>query len=90
MADYIIILSSILMIAVLLFFAIKNNNTLKNHIIITDAIYRYKIDCLLNNQEPLVNYDDEEDYDSTLLRFWDWGCKNILSKEKYEIIKPYI
>jgi hypothetical protein len=37
-----------------------------------------------------VNYDDMESYDETLFRLFDFGYKNILPKEKYDIIKPYI
>ena len=31
-----------------------------------------------------------EDYRKTLCRWWDWGCKNILPKEGYELIRPYL
>lgn len=93
MIDFItglICIFSLLMSVLVLFFFIKNDNTLKNQCIIIDAIFEYKMDYIHNNQECLVDYSDQESYVSTLLRFWDWGYKNILPKEKYEIIKPYI
>ena len=70
----------------------KNENTYKNHIIITKAIYNYKIALIENGilEEGLVDYDDMRGYEATLFRFWDWGYKNILPKDKFEIIKPYI
>jgi hypothetical protein len=37
-----------------------------------------------------VGYDDMRDYDSTVMRIFDWGYKNILPEDKFEIIKPYI
>ena len=30
------------------------------------------------------------DVDKMTFRFWDWGYKNILPKEYFEIIEPYI
>lgn len=76
--------------AICMYMLFKNNNTYKMHIKIIDAIYTYKIECIKGNKVPMVDYTDMKSYDLTLHRFWDWGCENILPKEKYEIIKPYI
>lgn len=57
--------------------------------IITNAIYEYKLDTILHSESILVNYDDMEPYESTIKRFWDFGYKRILPKEKFKIIKPY-
>jgi hypothetical protein len=86
-----------LSIAALVFLGVllaKNEVTLRQHVRITHAIFEYHMDVI--NNHPLgnyiydVNYGDEEDYDKTLWRLWDWGCTRILPKEKFEIIKPYL
>ena len=70
----------------------KNENTFKNQVIITKAIYNYKIALIDRGilENGLVDYDDMRSYGATLLRIWDWGYKNILPKDKFELIKPYI
>lgn len=80
----------ILVLICLGIFAIKNNVTFYNHMIITDAIFAYTMFCIRNNKQPVVNYNDEEDYDKTLFRIWDWGYTKILPPDKFEIIKPFI
>lgn len=57
---------------------------------IIDAIHKYHLDCLRKDVEECVSYCDMETYDDTMLRFWDFGYTNILPKDKFEIIKPYI
>lgn len=50
-------------------------------------------DCVDTLRRPLDGLrllNSMEDYEDTLFRLWDFGCKNILPKEAYEIIKPYI
>lgn len=69
---------------------IKNQITLKHRLRINDAIYAYRIDCRCNGQQPCVHYGDQESYEKTVLRLWDWGYTRILPPEKYEIIKPYL
>ena len=54
------------------------------------AVYRYSCFCLDSDITPQVELDDVEDFNTTFNRFWDWGYKRILTKEKYEIIKEYI
>lgn len=68
----------------------KNNNTFKNHTIIIDAIYKYKMDCISKMECARVDYYDMEPYYETLKRVFDWGYKKILPPEKFEVIKPYI
>lgn len=85
-----LITSLICIIVTIIYLTFKNDNTYKQQVKILAAIRDYGIDCIYKGKQPMVNYDDVEEYDSTLYRFWDWGYKNILPKEKYEIIKPYI
>lgn len=79
----------------LLFFICKNYNTYAIRHKILNAIHDYRMMVIINrsvtNKLSLdVDFNDMEDYFTTLLRFWDWGYKNILTKERYEIIKDYI
>lgn len=79
---------------------IKNQVTYRNHTVIADAIFDYRmnaIDKAVKNgtivEEGVkyeVNYDDMRDYNETVMRIFDWGYENILPKDKFEIIKPYI
>lgn len=68
----------------------KNINTYNNRKTIIEGICSYLIDCIDNDLNSQVCYDDMEDYEKTLWRLWDWSYKRILPKEKFEIIKPYI
>lgn len=38
----------------------------------------------------ILSVDSVETYTSTLLRFWDWGYKNIVDEETYFKIKGFI
>ena len=78
---------------------VKNDVTYRNHAIITDAIFKYRMDAIdkavkngtiLDGVKYEVGYDDMLDYNSTLMRIFDWGYENILPNDKFEIIKPYI
>lgn len=69
---------------------IKNENTYRQHAKIDNAILRYQLCCIKKKVKPLVNYSDVERYAVTLRRLWDWGYTNILPKEKFELIKPFI
>lgn len=69
---------------------IKNENTCRNHLIIHNAIYMYRVDCILEGRQRNVSHEDTRSYCGTLFRLWDWGYKRILPPEKYEIIKPYL
>lgn len=69
---------------------IKNGNTFRNHKIILYAIYDYAVDQDKKGEAYSVYFDDMEEYDTTLLRWWDWGYKNILPRDKFKIIEPYI
>lgn len=96
MKDIILVILIILLIICVLglialkIFDHKNENTYENIARINHAIYDYKVDCMLNERQELVDYKDMEDYMKTFWRFWDWGYTRILPKDKYEIIKPYI
>lgn len=69
---------------------VKNDRTYAMHMKILDAILKYRLQCIDQDKPCKVDFDDMESYDETFHRFWDWGYTNILPKEKFEIIKPYI
>lgn len=69
----------------------------KNRAAIINAISNYKRyvienHCFGDGAKPLylVEHDDMEVYFKTLMRFWDFSLKHILSDEKYAIVKCYI
>lgn len=78
-----------LMILSLVLFA-KNIRTHNLRGDINYAIYRYRIDCVEKGVDEKVDWDDMASYEHSLFRLWDWSNKNIVSKEKYEIIEPYL
>lgn len=70
---------------------IKNIVTNMNLNKICHAIYAYNMDIIWKKiDSEKIDYDDMAGYCKTLFRFWDWGYKNILPKDKYEFIKDYI
>ena len=71
------------------FLLIKNEITFFNQKKIIDAIHDYAIDTH-DYERAMIIFRSVEDYDETLWRLWDFGCKNILPKADYELIKPYI
>lgn len=76
---------------------IKNEVTWHNRMIVFNAIFLYCRDVVdhhdfSESDDPpyMVYFGDEEDYEKTLYRLWDWGYTRILPPDKFEIIKPYI
>ena len=78
-----------LIIVSCVFLLIKNENTGRKRFRIIVAIENYYIEHI-DTFEFLDMYDHMEHYNSTLFRLWDWGYENILPKEDFELIKPYI
>ena len=69
----------------------KVDNAFKNHKIIK-AIHEHNMACIHTFTYPLyrISYDEMEDLDQTINRFWDWGYTRILPKDRYELIKNLI
>ena len=61
-----------------------------NHMAVVDAIYVYHMECIREDREVVVDYDDREDFGETLWRLWDWSHKRIMTEDDYILIKPYI
>ena len=68
---------------------IKSEITLKNSMKIINAIDAYAEEHE-DYETALFLVDHIEDFEKTLFRMTDWGYKNMLPKEDFEIIKPYI
>lgn len=81
---------ALLLMSIPCFMLLKNKNTFINHTTIVRAIYLYQTDNIKLGRASLVDYSDMEEYERTFSRFYDWGYKNILPKEKFDIIKDYI
>lgn len=90
------VVAEIAAIIAVVYVVLKNEATSKAHYIIANAIYAYQMDRLDNQymcgtpRFNEVDYSDMEPYDKTFKRFYDWGYTRILSKDKFEIIKPFI
>ena len=70
---------------------IKNEITYKNMMIISDAIYRYNISMIKDERyDELISYDDIKSLDKALFNIFDWGYKNLLPKDTYMLIEPFI
>lgn len=90
----------IVLIVCCILMLIKNNVTYRNYEIISDAIFDYRMDAIdkaCKNRtivekgvEYEVCYNDMRGYNETVMRIFDWGYKNILPEDKFEIIKPFI
>lgn len=73
--------------SILLF--LKADNAGKNHTKILNAIDSY-IKQGNDYKTGLLLIDSMEDFDKTIFRLTDWGYKNILPKQYFELIEPYI
>lgn len=63
----------------------------ERRVIIYEAIYAYTRDTTKQGDFIYeVNYCDMETFRETVFRLFDFGYTNILPKEKYEMIEPYI
>ena len=70
---------------------IKIEITYKNLKIISDAIYRYNISMIKDERyDELISYDDIKSCEKTFLNIFDWGYKNLLPKDTYMLIEPFI
>lgn len=71
----------------------KNDATFSARVKIVDAIHSYHMHCIISDNYEgarLVTFEDMESYNATMYRIWDWGYKNILPPEKFELVKPFI
>lgn len=70
------------------FIYLKNLNTYVNRNKVLNAMLMYNRYHWRDGD--ILTVDSVESYTSTLLRFWDWGYKNIVDEETYFKIKGLI
>ena len=68
---------------------IKTNNAYRNQVKILNAIDCYATEVNDYDKALFLMYSMES-LSETIYRFTDWGYKNILPKEYFELIEPYI
>lgn len=79
----------ILIVMVILQF--KNNNTYKNHIILLNAIAEHNCAVILEDRcDKCISYECIESYHKTLFNLFDWGYKNLVPRDVYKRIEPFI
>lgn len=84
-----IICTAIIALAVL--FLVKNVVTLHQFTKINNAIFCYNTNLSTSSYwQNRIDYGCTKPYVVVLLKFWDWGYKHILPKDKYELVKNYI
>ena len=69
---------------------IRNEIAYKQFVRLTNAVYAYINECIMQEIQPVVHYSDFADYDEIASDIWDWSDKGILPPDKYEIIKPFL
>lgn len=70
---------------------LKNLITYKNLTIILDAIHCYNINMIdLGNLDRIISYDVIKSYIEVLLNPFDWGYKNLVPKDVFALIEPFI
>ena len=70
---------------------IKTLITYKNMMIISDSIYRYNLSMIEDERyDELISYDDIKSLDKALFNIFDWGYKNLLPRDTYMLIEPFI
>ena len=79
----------ILIAMVILYF--KNKNTYKNHMILLNAIAKHNCAAMLDDQcDKRIDYGCIESYNKTLFNLFDWGYKNLVPRDVYKRIEPFI
>lgn len=73
---------------IMFYFYFKNLNTYVNRRKVLKAMLTYNRYHWRDGD--ILSVDSVETYTSTLLRFWDWGYKNIVDEETYLKIKGLI
>lgn len=70
---------------------IKNEVTYKNNLIISRAIYFYNIDRISKGDlDSILSYDVIKSYDKAFINMFDWGYKNLVPKDVFALIEPFI
>lgn len=82
---------SIFILIAMVILLLKNNNTYKNHIILLNAIAEHNSAAMLEDQyDKRISYECIESYYKTLFNLFDWGYKNLVPRDVYKRIEPFI
>lgn len=82
---------SIFILIVTVIVYLKNNNTYKNHMIILNAIAKYNYAAMLEDLwGDRIEYSCVKSYYSSLFNIFDWGYKNLVPRDVYKRIEPFI
>lgn len=85
------LITALVVIVMFVLTVAKRNNAYRNRAIIWMAITDYRLALYsLGKKDAYVSVNDMESYEKTVFRLFDWGYKNILSPDKFEIINHYI
>ena len=89
--DMIILFSSLVVLLIFIILAYgRLVFSFNAHEKIDNAIYLYRMQCFVEEDEPLVDYSDMESFVKTMLRICDFGYSRILPPDKFELVKDYI
>lgn len=82
---------SVFILIAMIILLLKNNNTYKNHIILLNAIAEHNRVAILEDQcDKRISYECIESYYKTLFNLFDWGYKNLVPRDVYKRIEPFI
>ena len=86
---YLIFITISVIVCVILL--IRNEVTYNNHMKLADAIFKYNIHSIIHDTgDAPIGYNCIESYGLSLFRIWDFGYKNMVSKEVLEKIEPFM
>ena len=80
----------LLIVILCLVLIIKAEVGFRHHEMLLDAIQTYALESEEYDKSIEIMEHMRGSYPDTVFRLWDWGYKNILPKEDFELIKPYI
>lgn len=82
---------NIFILIVMVVLLLKNNNTYKNHIILLNAIAEHNRAAIMEDRyDKCISYGCIESYYTTLFNLFDWGYKNLVPRDVYKRIEPFI
>lgn len=82
---------SIFILIAMVILLFKNNNTYKNHIILLNAIAEHNYAAILEDRcDKCISYECIESYYKALFNLFDWGYKNLVPRDVYKRIDPFI
>lgn len=82
---------SIFILIAMIILHFKNNNNYKNHIIILNAIAKHNCAAIQEDRcDKCIEYGCVESYYLSFFNLFDWGYKNLVPRDVYKRIEPFI